>query len=296
LPGSPAKPTDRLARWYSAFSPARARVLLLLSLGILTLGAWALTLRNAQVMSEPMGITAHDDPSMDGMSMDSMSDMTTAGMPAAGWSLPEAIGFVAMWTVMMAAMMLPAMVPMVLTFAAAQARRTGTMAIPTWIFIAGYLLVWLIAGILVYIVVQTGGTVVSHLASAEREHWVPLGLGAVLIGAGLYQFTPLKRTCLAHCRSPLAFVALHWRDGRIGALRMGTRHGVYCLGCCWALFAVLVAAGVMSVAWMLLLTLAVAVEKLLPLGRRASIVIGAALIGLGFAVASSTLPMPWIAV
>ncbi len=164
MPESTSNRTDRFAGRHPAFSPARARVFVLLSLGILTMGAWALTLRHAWVMSEPMGITAHDDPSMDGMSMSSMSDMTMAGMPAAGWSPPEAIGFVAMWTVMMAAMMLPAMVPMVLTFAAAQARRTRTMAIPTWIFIAGYLLVWLAAGILVYIVVQTGGTVASALS------------------------------------------------------------------------------------------------------------------------------------
>jgi predicted metal-binding membrane protein len=277
----------------TAFSPARARVFLLLSLGILTIGAWALTLRHALVMPEPMGIAVQDGSAMDGMSMDGMSHMTATGVPAAGWSLPEAIGFVAVWTVMMAAMMLPAMVPMVLTFAAAQARRTRTMAVPTWIFVAGYLLVWLAAGLLVYVVLQFGSTVVSGLTGAEREHWVPVALGAVLIGAGLYQFTPLKRTCLAHCRSPLAFVSLHWRDGAVGALRMGIRHGVYCVGCCWALFAVLVAAGVMSVAWMLLLTLAVAIEKLLPLGRLAPTVIGAALIGLGSAVASGTVSMPW---
>jgi predicted metal-binding membrane protein len=277
----------------TALSPARARVLLLLSLGVLTAGAWALTLRHAWMMPEPMGVAVPDGSTMDGMSMDGMSPMTATGVPAAGRALPEAIGFVAVWTVMMAAMMLPAMVPMVLTFAAAQARRTRTMAVPTWIFVAGYLLVWLAAGLLVHVVLQAGGTVVSGLTGAEREHWVPLALGTVLIGAGLYQFTPLKRTCLALCRSPLAFVSLHWRDGRVGALRMGIRHGVYCLGCCWALFAVLVAAGVMSVAWMLLLTLAVAMEKLLPLGRLAPTVIGAALIALGSAVASGTVSMPW---
>jgi predicted metal-binding membrane protein len=242
-------------------------------------------------MAEPMGIAVSSGSTLDGM-----SGMAMTGVPAAGWSLSGAVAFVAMWTVMMAAMMLPAMTPMVLTFAAAQTRRTRNMAIPTWIFIAGYLLVWLAAGLLVYIVVQVGSAIVSNLTSAEREHWAPLALGAVLTGAGLYQFTPLKRTCLAHCRSPLAFVALHWRDGRVGALRMGVRHGLYCLGCCWALFAILVVVGVMSVAWMLLLTLAVSIEKLLPLGRHASTVIGAALIGLGLAVASGTLPMPWVAV
>ncbi|ANY80937.1 metal-binding protein [Microvirga ossetica] len=287
--------TGHLARPHPAFSPARARLSLLLSLGVLTAGAWALTLHQAIVVAEPMGITAPGGSAMDGMSMDSMSGMAMTGMPVVGWSLQEAVAFVAMWTVMMAAMMLPAMTPMVLTFAAAQARRTRTMAIPTWIFVAGYLLVWLAAGLLVYILVQAGSLVAAHLTSAERERWAPVALGAVLVGAGLYQFTSLKRTCLAHCRSPLAFVALHWRDGRTGALRMGLRHGVYCLGCCWALFAVLVAAGVMSVAWMLLLTLVIAIEKLLPLGQRASAGIGVGLIVLGVAVASGSALMLWLA-
>ena len=88
--------------------------------------------------------------------------------------------------------------------------------------------------------------------------------------AGLYQLTPLKRVCLDHCRSPFGFVMQHWREGYGGALRMGVVHGLYCLGCCWALFAVLVATGVMSLAWMLLLTLVVFAEKVLPFGRRAS--------------------------
>jgi predicted metal-binding membrane protein len=263
---------------------------LLLALGVLTAGAWALTLHQAFIMAEPMGITVPN-----GLAMDGMSGMVMTGPSATGWLLPGAVAFVTMWTVMMAAMMLPAMTPMVLTFAAAQARRTRNMAIPTWIFVAGYLLVWLTTGVLVYIVVQAGSSVVAHLSSAERERWAPLVLGAVLIGAGLYQFTPLKRTCLAHCRSPLAFVALHWRDGCTGALRMGLRHGIYCLGCCWALFTVLVAAGVMSIAWMLLLTLVVAIEKLLPLGRHASVTIGIVLIVLGLAVASGAALMPWLA-
>jgi predicted metal-binding membrane protein len=274
-------------------SPARARLSLLLSLGVLTAGAWALTLYQALIRAEPPGFPVPGGSAMDGMSIDTMSGMAMTGMLVIGWSLQEAVAFVAMWTVMMAAMMLPAMTPMVLTFAAAQARRTQTMAIPTWIFIAGYLLVWLAAGLLVYILSQAGSSIVARLSSAEPERGTPLALGAVLVGAGLYQFTPLKRMCLAHCRSPLAFIALHWRDGRTGALRMGLRHGTYCLGCCWALFAVLVAAGAMSVAWMLLLTLVVAIEKLLPLGQRASVGIGIGLIVVGVVVASGTVPMPW---
>ena len=114
-------------------------------------------------------------------------------------------------------------------------------------------------------------------------------LGATLIAAGLYQFTPLKRVCLRHCRSPLAFVALHWRDGPLGAIRMGIWHGAYCLGCCWALFAILVVAGIMSLAWMLLLTLVVFAEKVFPHGQRVSATIGFALIGLGLVVAGASL-------
>jgi predicted metal-binding membrane protein len=97
----------------------------------------------------------------------------------------------------------------------------------------------------------------------------------------------LKRVCLRHCRSPFAFVALHWRDGRLGALRMGILHGVFCFGCCWALFAVLVAAGVMSLAWMLALTLVVFAEKVLPHPKGTSIIIGVALIVLGLVCIST---------
>ena len=104
-------------------------------------------------------------------------------------------------------------------------------------------------------------------------------------GAGLYQFTPLKRVCLHHCRSPLAFVALYWRDGPLGAVRMGIVHGAFCFGCCWALFAILVVAGMMSLAWMLLLTLVVFVEKVFPHGQRVSAAVGVVLILLGLVVA-----------
>ena len=135
----------------------------------------------------------------------------------------------------------------------------------------------------------------TSLAPAERSRWAPLALGITVAAAGLYQFTPIKRVCLNHCRSPLAFIAQHWRDGRVGALAMGVRHGIYCFGCCWALFAVLVAAGVMSMAWMLLLTLVVFVEKMLPRGRLAEAVTGIALIAVGIMVASGAIAMPWLA-
>jgi predicted metal-binding membrane protein len=122
-----------------------------------------------------------------------------------------------------------------------------------------------------------------------------MALGAVLIGAGLYQLTPLKQVCLDHCRSPVAFVMQHWREGASGALRMGCVHGLFCLGCCWALFAVLVAAGVMSLAWMLLLTLVIFAEKVLPGGQRTSQVVGIAFLVLGLGVFGDVLDVPWIA-
>jgi len=191
-------------------------------------------------------------------------------------------------------MMLPAAAPMIFMFAAAQAKRERQAAIPTWIFVAGYLLVWAAAGLLVYVLVQLGSGFATSLDPPQRSKWAPLALGATLGLAGLYQFTTLKHICLSQCRSPLAFIARHWRSGRVGALEMGLRHGLYCFGCCWALFAVLVAAGVMSVAWMLLLTLVVFVEKLLPRARRFAGALGIALLALGIGVSLGAIEMPWM--
>jgi predicted metal-binding membrane protein len=263
---------------------------ILVSLVVLTGAAWWLTIHHALSMSMPMGIALRG-----GMAADGMTGMAMAGIAATGWSVGDAVVFAGVWTVMMAAMMLPAAAPMVLIFASAHARHGKKAAVATWIFIAGYILVWAAVGILVYIVVQAGSDVTTRLASSERREWAPLALGATLAVAGLYQFTPMKRACLSHCRSPLAFVAQHWHAGRIGALAMGLRHGAYCLGCCWALFAVMVAAGVMSLAWMLLLTLIVFVEKVLPQGRSVGAATGIALTALGIVVAIGVVPMPGLA-
>jgi predicted metal-binding membrane protein len=122
---------------------------------------------------------------------------------------------------MMAAMMLPAAAPMILTFAQAQARRGRAVLVPTWVFVAGYGLVWMSAGLVVYPFVQFGHDMTSRSVLMGSADWARLTLGSILIVAGLYQFTPLKCLCLRHCRSPLGFVALHWREGRGGALRLG---------------------------------------------------------------------------
>lgn len=279
----PAVPTTTQRRW--AYVPWG----LLISLVVLTGAAWWLTIVQAVSMSMPMNIAVRG-----GMAAEGMAGMAMAGITATGWSLDGAVTFIAIWTVMMAAMMLPAAAPMIFVFASAQARRSCQVAIPTWIFVAGYLLVWAAAGGIVYGIVQIGSELATGLAPPERAKWAPIALGLTLAVAGLYQFTPVKRMCLSHCRSPFAFVVQHWRNGRTGALVMGLRHGLYCLGCCWALFAVMVAAGIMSLAWMLLITLFVFVEKVFPQGRRVGTATGAALVVLGIVVASGSAEMPWL--
>jgi predicted metal-binding membrane protein len=291
----------------------RGQRVVLLALILLTISAWLLTIHQARTMDMPMGVVASgasvtpdstapadgtgDMDAMDGMAMDDAADIASTGMAGTGWSLAGLVAFVVAWAVMMAAMMFPAAAPMVLLFrtVATQRQARGGALVPTWIFVAGYLLVWTAIGAITWVVVQGLSDLAGGFDATARATWGPLALGVVLIGAGFYQLTPLKRLCLDHCRSPLAFVMTHWRDGRLGALRMGLSHGAYCLGCCWALFAVLVAAGVMSLAWMLLLTLVVFAEKVLPGGQRASQVVGIALLVLGFGVALRVVDMPWVA-
>lgn len=278
---------------------ARGQLAVLLTIAVLTVGAWLLTLRQARTMDVPMGIVARAAAGQKagGMSMDGAGQMAASGMAAASWSFAGLATFVAAWAVMMAAMMFPAATPMLLLFRRvySQRRAQGGAFVPTWVFAAGYLFTWTVVGALAWAFVRLGSELAGRLSATERGTWGPLALGAVLVLAGLYQLTPLKRVCLDHCRTPLGFVMTHWRDGRLGALRMGIVHGAYCLGCCWALFAVLVAAGVMSLAWMLLLTLVVFAEKVLPAGRSTSRVVGIAFLALGIVVASGATGLPWTA-
>ena len=298
VPWGPRSPQDR------------GQLVVLLALLVLTIGAWALTIHQAQTMDMPMGVvprgesgapntttTTVDMGDMGGMAMDDAAAMAATGMTGAGWSLAGLVAFVVAWAVMMAAMMFPAAAPMLLLYRTVAAqRRAGTGAVaPTWVFAAGYLLVWTVVGALTWLLVQVLSDVAGRLGVVERATWTPIVLGTVLVGAGLYQLTPLKQVCLDHCRSPIAFVMQHWRSGYGGGLQMGIVHGLYCLGCCWALFAVLVAAGIMSLAWMLLLTLVVFAEKVLPGGRRTSQVVGIAFVVLGLGVASGVVDMLWVA-
>ena len=284
---------------------ARDRLILLILLAVVTAGAWALTAHQATTMDMPMGVVpgvapgaldaTHPPDGMGDMAEDDAANMVPAGMAGAGWSLAGFVVFVVAWAVMMAAMMFPAAAPMVLLFQATATRRkaAGRAFVPTWIFVGGYLLVWTAIGGITWILVQAASDVAGQLGAVHRQTWAPLALGTVVVIAGLYQLTPLKRVCLKHCRSPFGFVMQHWREGYDGALQMGVVHGLYCLGCCWALFAVLVAAGVMSLAWMLLLTLVVFAEKVLPAGPRFAQVTGLAFLVLGAFIAIGALGLPW---
>jgi predicted metal-binding membrane protein len=303
---TPAVPPRR--PWPRLTTPLeRGQLAVLLALVALTAGAWFLTIYQAQTMDMPMGVVvrgAMPDPNapavmddMGGMAMDDAGDMAATGMAGAGWSIAALAAFVVAWAVMMAAMMFPAAAPMLLLYRtiATQRGASGQAFVPTWVFAAGYLLVWTVVGALTWVLVQALSDRAGQFETADRATWAPLALGGVLIVAGLYQLTPLKQVCLDHCRSPFSFVMHHWREGYGGALWMGIVHGAYCLGCCWALFAVLVAAGVTSLAWMLLLTLVVFAEKVLPGGQRTSQVVGVAFLILGVVVAGGVLRFPWMA-
>lgn len=173
----------------------------------------------------------------------------------------------AMWWMMMLAMMLPSASPMILLFAAVnrKQRQRGGTYVSTAVFAAGYLLVWAGFGAgaaVLQLTLQHSGLLSPMLASTSRV----LG-GLMLVAAGLYQLTPLKHACLRHCRTPVHFLAEHWRSGSGGALRMGMIHGAYCVGCCWFLMLLLFVGGVMNLTWIVGLAFLVLLEKTMPAGQ-----------------------------
>jgi predicted metal-binding membrane protein len=181
------------------------------------------------------------------------------------WSFAELGAMLAMWVVMMVAMMLPSAAPMLLLFAATQ-RERATRGEPATVlaFAGGYVLVWggfSVAAAALQAALQQSMLLSSDLAMTGG--WLP---AAVLALAGVYQLTPLKSACLVRCRSPLGFLLSRWRDGAGGALAMGLRHGAFCLGCCWALMTLLFVGGVMNVVWVAALAIVVLAEKALPHG------------------------------
>ena len=212
------------------------------------------------------------------MAVDMDSDFAQLTMPTGpDWDLPNLLAIGVMWAVMMAAMMLPSALPMVLTFVDLSERR-GQRSHSVG-FVAAYLLAWFafsVAAVGAQWALQFAGWINPMIVSTS----LPLN-ALLLVIAGLYQFSPLKRMCLTRCRTPIGFLIGEWRGGALGSFLMGWRHGLFCLGCCWALMTLLFVGGVMNLAWIVALTIAVAIEKLAPGGERVGTVLGAALVGAG---------------
>ncbi|MDQ3198533.1 MAG: DUF2182 domain-containing protein [Verrucomicrobiota bacterium] len=180
------------------------------------------------------------------------------------WSSTSLLPLFAMWVVMMVAMMLPSATPMILTFAAVARNRRQRQQpyVPVMVFVAGYLAIW--AG---FSAAATLAQWLLHGAALLSPMMVSSSAlfgGVLLLFAGIFQFTPLKRSCLTHCRAPLEFITAHWREGWGGAFGMGLEHGLFCTGCCWALMALLFVLGVMNLLWIAVLTVLVCLEKILP--------------------------------
>jgi predicted metal-binding membrane protein len=199
------------------------------------------------------------------------------GMDSGPWTALGTLSwFVGVWVVMMAAMMIPSLAPTVALYSRMTKSRS---AIAPLAFSSGYLLAWASVGLVAFAVAATGGTLAGDVFAWSRAgRWIA---GGTLVLAAVYELTPLKDVCLGKCRSPLGFLLGSWRDGPVGGLNMGVRHGAWCVGCCWALMASLFALGIMSLAWMALIAGLIAFEKLIPSRRVATYGTTAVLLALG---------------
>jgi predicted metal-binding membrane protein len=254
-----------------AVSLARNRVLTVTALSTLMVVAW--------------GYTAYLAFSVGSAGIRSMMHAATAPAVMA-WRLADFFFMLVMWSVMMVAMMLPSATPMILLFERVGRRRSSTdrQRVPLAVFVAGYVVVWLgfsVAATLANWALHQAGMLTSMMGQTT-----PMFAGALLVVAGVFQWTPLKETCLKHCRSPLAFLTMHWREGAGGAMRMGLHHGAYCVGCCWLLMALLFVLGVMNLVWIAVLTVAVLLEKVAPQGKWLSRGTGVGLIVWGITLAA----------
>lgn len=215
--------------------------------------------------------------------MDAMM-ATMPDMPTPTWDAAYGLTVLLMWAIMMVGMMLPSASPAILIYQgiARKAARDGQTVAPTWLFTSGYLLVWMLfSASATFAQWQLNNT--DLLSPMMVSSSAVLGSG-LLIAAGLYQWTPVKNTCLRHCRSPVEFISSHWRKGRRGALLMGWEHGLYCLGCCWVLMTLLFVGGVMNLLWIALISIFVLAEKLLPYGDWAGKLVGGLMIAAGIAL------------
>lgn len=207
-----------------------------------------------------------------------MSSVLAMPMTSA-WSPVQAALMVTMWAVMMAAMMLPSAVPMVLAYDRLDQGSADARGGSTALFVAGYVVVWA-----AFAVAATGFQWVLHNMALVNGMGAAThgGLaGLLLVGAGIFQFSPVKRRSLGACRTPLGFLMTSWRDGRTGALRMGLQHGTLCFRCCWALMILLFVLGVMNLAWVVVLAIFVLAEKVSRRGEAISEIGGLVMIAWG---------------
>ncbi|MFT5181287.1 MAG: putative metal-binding membrane protein [Alphaproteobacteria bacterium] len=215
--------------------------------------------------------------------MDAMAAMGEALVHTrtTAWTGVDFILMFLMWSVMMVGMMLPGASPMILLFASINRKRREKSGpyVSTGLFASGYATAWSafsLGATLLQWALHSVGLLSPMMASTTAVFG-----GAALVAAGVYQWTPLKSACLRHCQTPLSFVMSHWRDGKLGAYRMGLQHGAFCVGCCWVLMALLFVGGVMNLFWVAGLAVFVFVEKLAPPGPWPPRLVGAVLIAWG---------------
>jgi predicted metal-binding membrane protein len=216
------------------------------------------------------------------MARDMYGPMTgaSAWMMTPNWDVPHLLLLWAMWTVMMTGMMLPSASPLVLLYGAIARRSAQGTASRIYALAAGYLVVWTVFSL--------GATALQRglaallLVSPMMEITSSRAGAMLLLLAGVYQLTPIKHACLRRCQSPLGFLTSRWRSGSSGAFGMGLEHGVYCVGCCWALMLLLFVGGVMNLTVIVVLTAFVAFEKLVPLGQHGARISGMLLMAVGF--------------
>ena len=264
----------------------RDRAIALAGLAMLCVLSWLYILGGAGLGMSAWEMTALSLFPHQG-SGDSLPGFSGAAAAAPAWTLITWALMIAMWWIMMVAMMVPSAAPAILLYArtyrhAVAQGQIQSRPAPTGAFAAGYLLVWLGFSLAAAVLnrMLEWADLVSAMSMGSQSRWLS---ASVLITAGLYQLSPLKHACLAHCRAPASFLARHWRPHARGALRLGALHGAYCVGCCWMLMALLFVGGAMNLAWIAALTVLVLIEKLLQAGPRVGTGAGLVLIAWGLA-------------
>ena len=237
----------------------RERHIIISGLALITLLAWGWVLIGSGTGMSALGMStwAFPPPIHPAMVVD--------------WTASYAVLMFFMWWIMMIAMMTPSAAPIILLYAHAHRHerklgRITSATTPTFAFALGYLLAWIAFSVLAT-GLQWGLERAGFMHAMLMWSINPVLSGALLLTAGIYQLTPLKSICLEHCRSPAQFLAANFRPGAMGALRMGWKHGAFCLGCCWLLMALLFAGGIMNLVWIAGLAILVLAEKLLAHGR-----------------------------